>query len=231
MEGRLVLCDIDGTLIDAKGAGLEALREAGREVFGGEGPPLNLCGATDGGIVRDYFSHFGEEYSEVRVQEFYRTYLLRLEENFSEDSFEGVVLPGVPGFLEVLQDRGACLSLLTGNIARGAQVKVRHFGLDQFFAAGAYGDDHHDRNELGPIALARASREFGKSFEASHSIVLGDTPKDIQCAKRIGALAVCVSTGSFQRAELLEAGADLVFDDLSNHQDCLAALESTGEQV
>ena len=221
MQGRLILCDIDGTLVDTAGAGLEALRGAARELFGGEGPPLNLCGATDGGIVRDYLAFFEEPYEEARVEEFYSTYLRHLDEQLSSGSFAGRVLPGVVSLLNGLSERGATLGLLTGNIARGAAAKVAHYGLAEYFDFGAYGDDHHDRNQLGPVALRRAEEGTGITFFSSGTIVLGDTPKDIACAKHINAIAVCVATGSFGVEKLKEEGADLVFSSFENHDQCI----------
>ena len=130
--------------------------------------------------------------------------------------FDGVLLPGVKELLEALRGAGATMGLLTGNIAAGAQAKVGHFGLAEFFAFGAYGDDHHDRNRLGPIAVDRAERHCGRRFSASDTVVVGDTPKDIACGKSLGALTLCVATGNFGAEELRREGADVVVEDFTD---------------
>jgi phosphoglycolate phosphatase-like HAD superfamily hydrolase len=104
--------------------------------------------------------------------------------------------------------------LLTGNTEQGAGIKVRHFGLADYFAFGAYGCDHADRNRLGPIALQRAEAHAGKAFSAKETWIIGDTPKDIACAKAIGARCLAVATGSFSIEQLQSHGADLVVASL-----------------
>ena len=118
--------------------------------------------------------------------------------------------------LDHMCGREAVLGLLTGNIAGGAEIKTRHFGLSAYFGFGAYGDDHHDRNRLGPIALKRAAQRTGRRFSGEETVVIGDTPKDIACGRAIGALTVCVATGMFTAAQLRSHGADLVVDDFAD---------------
>ena len=215
MHGTLVLFDVDGTLLDTRGAGMAALRRAARELHGQESPELDLAGATDSGIVRGILEAFGVEASEENVAAYYACYLLYLEENLAGSDYDGEVLPGVVELLAGLEEAGATLGLLTGNIARGAALKVGHFGLGSYFEFGAYGDDHHDRNELGPIALRRAQAAAGRAFAASATVIVGDTPKDIACGKALGATTLCVATGSFTVDQLREAGGDVVVDDLA----------------
>jgi len=226
MHGRLVLFDVDGTLIDTRGAGLEALRRAGNELHGGEVPRLELCGATDSGLARHILGSFGVEVNESSVSEFYDAYLVYLGEHLGSGDFEGEVLPGVPELLHALREAGATLGLLTGNIAVGAEVKLSHFELSGFFTFGAFGDDHHDRNELGPIAMARAERAHGKSFVAAEAVVVGDTPKDIACGKALGAGTLCVATGNFSAETLRAKGADLVVDDFRRPNEVVSALRA-----
>jgi phosphoglycolate phosphatase-like HAD superfamily hydrolase len=213
MSGRLVLFDIDGTLIDAGGAGMAALRQAALELYGDEGPALDLAGSTDSGILRQIFASMDIEYTDGRAGEFYDRYLVHLEANTAGDGFPGRLLPGVGRLLELLDLTEATLGLLTGNIARGAAIKTRHFQLDGFFGFGAYGDDHHDRNKLGEIALSRAAAVTGRRFSGRDTVVVGDTPKDIACGRAIGAVTICVATGSFSQNELRAHGADVVLDD------------------
>jgi phosphoglycolate phosphatase-like HAD superfamily hydrolase len=121
----------------------------------------------------------------------------------------------VAGLLERLAGDGSvAVGLLTGNIAGGAQAKMRHFGLDHHFPFGAFGDDHHDRNELGPVALERASGHAGRSFSPRETLVIGDTPEDIRCAQAMGARCLAVATGSFSAAQLREHGAEIVVESL-----------------
>lgn len=207
----LYLFDIDGTLVDTGGAGMAALNEATREIFGDEGPPLDLAGATDLGIVLGIHAHFSVEPTPERIASYLALYQERLDWNLANGGFPGRVLGGVTDLLEELTDRSnATLGLLTGNIAGGAASKVRHFGLAEYFAFGAYGCDHADRNRLGPIAMERAAAHAGRPFSAEETWVIGDTPKDIACAKAVGARCLAVATGRFTADELKAHGADEV---------------------
>ncbi len=208
---RLLLFDIDCTLIDTGGAGMAALKQTASELFGAEGPELDLAGSTDWGIVRGMLEHFD---SDMQLEDFYSLYLEKLSPNLA--AFEGKVLPGVTDLLDEVKKSDAFLGLLTGNIAHGAQAKISHYGLDGYFSiqVGAYGDDHYDRNQLGPVALDRASSMHEVDFKANQSVVIGDTPKDIACGQAMGATTLAVATGRFSVAELEAYGADLVVEDL-----------------
>lgn len=211
----LYLFDIDGTLVDTAGAGMAALNEATREFFGGDGPPLDLAGATDLGIVLGLHEHFGIEATPARVADYLAVYQDRLDWNLAHGGFPGRVIPGASELLETLAAKGTgTLGLLTGNTESGAASKVRHYGLDAYFAFGAYGSDHSDRNRLGPIALERAAAHAGRTFLAAETWIIGDTPKDIACAKAIGARCLAVATGRFTVRELADFGADEVVASL-----------------
>ncbi|MDB4781493.1 HAD hydrolase-like protein [Akkermansiaceae bacterium] len=214
-RSKLLLFDVDCTLVDTGGAGLTAIKQACTEVFGGEGPPLDLAGSTDSGIVRGIFAHFGRDYDAALEEIFYQTYLPIMEANLRDESYGGRVLPGVPELLGDCEEEGYTLGLLTGNIERGGLIKVAHYGLAEHFQFGAYGDDHWDRNKLGPFAIERANQHTGKDFTAADVIVIGDTNKDINCAHAIGAPCLAVATGSQSLARLNEAGADLSVEDLT----------------
>jgi phosphoglycolate phosphatase-like HAD superfamily hydrolase len=107
------------------------------------------------------------------------------------------------------------LALLTGNVSRGAQLKLEHYGVWHFFEFGAFADDHHDRNQLGPFAQARAKEKHGREFSATEIDVIGDTPRDIACGKALGARTIAVATGRWKRDELAEHQPDFLIDDLS----------------
>ncbi|MGC4014763.1 MAG: HAD family hydrolase [Luteolibacter sp.] len=212
---KLWLFDIDGTLVDTGGAGMRALQEAATRCFGGEGPPLDLAGSTDLGVVHGILDHFGLEPDNERISTFFRTYLERLEWNLDHGGYPGHVLPGVVPLLERLHaDDTIHLGLLTGNTAEGAATKMRHYGLDHFFPFGAYGCDHADRNLLGPVAADRATKHTGRGFTPDEIVVVGDTPKDIACAKALGASCIAVATGKFTADELRAYGADRVVKTL-----------------
>lgn len=173
----LYLFDIDGTLVDTGGAGIRALEETGHRIFGGSGPPLDLAGSTDLGIVASMHEHFRVTPAPATVAAFFEVYHERLEWNLANGGFPGRVLPGVVTVLNALALKtGAALGLLTGNTATGAAAKMRHFNLAHFFPVGAYGCDHADRNRLGPIALERARAHFAREFSSGETLIIGDTP-------------------------------------------------------
>jgi phosphoglycolate phosphatase len=212
----LYLFDIDGTLVDTGGAGMAALKEATHEIFGAEGPSLDLAGSTDLGIVANIHAYFEVESTRDRFDHYIQIYLAKLDWQLTHGGFPGRVYSGVTELLlKLAGDPDAAVGLLTGNTAGGAATKMRHFGLAAHFAFGAYGCDHADRNRLGPIALTRAAAHSGKNFSAAETWVIGDTPKDIGCAHAIGARCLAVATGQFTAHQLQAAGADQVVESLS----------------
>jgi phosphoglycolate phosphatase len=218
----LYLFDIDGTLVDTGGAGMAALKEATREIFGHDGPPLDLAGSTDLGIIANIHAHFEIEPTQERIETYFEIYLGRLDQNLASGGYAGRVFDGVTDLLTNLQHRpDSTIGLLTGNIAGGAASKMRHFGLAAHFPFGAYGCDHADRNRLGPIALERAARHAGKTFTPAETWVIGDTPKDIACAHTIGARCLAVATGQFTAEQLEAHGADQVVETLNQALDSI----------
>ena len=217
----LWLFDIDGTLVETGGAGMRALQEAIVEHFGGNGPALDLAGSTDLGLLTMIAGHFGLDDGVEEAEGFFATYLRRLDWNLAHGGFPGKVLPGVVDLLESLAATpGVTVGLLTGNIAAGAAAKMRHFGLDRHFAFGAYGCDYADRNRLGPVALERAARHAGRRFTPEETVVIGDTPKDIDCARAMGSGCVAVATGRFTVEDLRAAGATQVVATLEGLMPC-----------
>lgn len=233
----LLLFDIDGTLVDTGGAGLRALRAALLDEFdlhehAAAFPPLDLAGSTDGGVVRLLFSHFTIPLTPETVERFYARYHRQLRHELRTwGRKNGRLLPGVSRLIHRLahhpeQAAHFALGLLTGNIARGAHTKISSYGLGDIFAFGAYGDDHHDRDALGPVAIARAERHTGRRFATGEVFIIGDTPKDIRCARACGAWAVAVATGRFRVDELAEHQPDLL---LASFEDTDAFLNGIAE--
>lgn len=222
---RLLLFDIDGTLVDTRGAGLTALLDAVEEVFETdrrEVPPLDLAGATDYGVVEWLFQQLGRV-PEAELRDRYLTvYLKHLQRRLDEPQFAGVALPGVRILLEALgqvqaaEEERVALGLLTGNVREGAMRKLRRFDLAHWFGEGAFGDDAADRNLLGPIAVQRFDERLGRGFGPDQVLVIGDTTRDVACAQAMGARCLAVATGTHERERLERAGAWRCVDDLTD---------------
>lgn len=231
MVRRLILFDIDGTLVDTMGAGLVSLQNGFFEAFpqceGRDFPPLDLGGATDSGVAQFLFDHFEIEHSGETRERFFQSYADDLEATFlKEEETQGCALPGV---LRLLDELSKCdhyeLALLTGNTMRGAFIKLEKYQIDHHFKTGGFGDDHADRNLLGPIALARASDVHCESFSAEHTLVVGDTLKDINCARAFGAKVLAVSTGAVEQRVLEEANPDAFLTSLADSEETRARIE------
>ena len=216
----LLLFDIDGTLLDTGGAGGAALLDAVEELHGvprEEFPPLELAGATDGGITRGILAHLGVGHERAAVERFHECYLGHLARRLAEPAFPGRLLPGVVALLDELRAmEDVHLGLLTGNLRRGAGMKLARLGIDRYFADGAFGDDAEDRDLLGPVARARMESAAGRRFHLGEIIVLGDTPKDIACARALGARCVALATGKPTREDLAAHSPWMLLDGLAH---------------
>ncbi len=213
---RLVLFDIDGTLIRTQGAGVRAFARTFREEFGLEGATegVRFAGRTDSSLVREILERNGLGYSEDKAQRFFDRYVFWLGHLLEGNG--GGVCAGVGGFLQELRGLAGSprLGLLTGNIRLGAEIKLRRFGLWNEFTMGAFGDDHEDRNQLSRIAQDRGSRLEGRRLRGPEILVVGDTPLDVACGQAIGARTLAVATGGATELELMESRADWVVPDL-----------------
>src|SRR6059058_1953973 len=204
MPKRLLLFDIDGTLIHSGGAGVEALKRALTERFQIEDDlhDIEIAGMTDSGIVISILKKHKIPATAENVAAFLDSYVHFLSKELPRR--KGNLLPGVLELLKKLKNRKhLVLGLLTGNVSRGAQLKLGHYGVWHFFEFGAFADDHHDRNQLGPFARARAREKHGREFSAEEIDVIGDTPHDIACGRVFGARTIAIATGSCPRSELL----------------------------
>lgn len=231
---KLVLFDIDGTLVLTGGAGARAMMQAFEQVFGhrsGAGPTRSLAGVpmagrTDTWIVGQMSRLYGVESDPESLRQFHDTYVTLLAREIHLPGPRKGVLPGVREVLEALTIRdGTHLALLTGNFAAGARIKLEHFDLWRYFLCGAFAEDAPDRNALFPRALARVQACGGPGFAPSEVVIVGDTPLDIEVARAGGARSVGVATGSFDVDTLRNSGADVALEDLS---DLPAALEALG---
>ena len=225
MQKKLLLFDIDGTLITSGGAGEHALRLGIKDRFGVDEDlrGIEIAGRTDSGIARQFFAKHALPDTPGNTASFFEGYLEHLAILLPKK--EGRLLPGILELLDVLKSRDdVVLALLTGNLARGAQLKLTHYGVWDYFEFGAYADDHHDRNQLGHFARTRAKERHGVEFPAERIYVLGDTPHDITCARAIGAKAVAIATGQYTHAQLAGHAPDFLFDDFGNVNAVVSAL-------
>jgi phosphoglycolate phosphatase len=214
---RLLLFDIDGTLVHSGGAGMHALKLALAERHGinDDLHDIEIAGMTDSGIVLSILQKHKIPETNERVTAFLDSYVHFLSLELPQR--KGKLLPGVLELLEKLKSRKQLvLGLLTGNVSRGAQLKLEHYRVWHFFEFGAFADDHHDRNQLGPFARARAKEKHGHEFSAAEIDIIGDTPRDIACGKALGARTIAVATGRWSREELAKHDPDFLIDDLSD---------------
>ena len=226
---RLYLFDIDGTLVITGGAGQRAMNRAFHDVFGipEAFKGIDLAGRTDTSIVGDAFRRLGMPGEPDEVARFRSRYLVCLQDEVPRPGTGKRVLPGIAPLLDALQPHDHnFLALLTGNYADAAEVKLAHFDLWRYFRCGAFGEDHGDRNHLVPVALERARQKgLPPHVEPAHTVVIGDTPRDIACAHAHGARCLAVATGEYSADALTRAGADVVFEDLRDTPAVLHALK------
>jgi len=215
----VLLFDIDGTLLLTGGAGLASLRGAMRDEFGVSDPfQVELSGRTDRGIAAELFARHAIENCEPNWQRFRDAYLRQLA--LELPLRQGSVLPGVLSLLGTLSARpDVALGLLTGNVRRGAALKLEHYRLHSYFAFGGYGDDHSHRDLVAASALYAARQHLNSPHRDVW--VIGDTPLDIRCARAIGARSLAVATGSHPQDELQACEPDLLLPTLESADDFL----------
>ena len=212
---NVFLFDIDGTLIDAGGAGQAAMEASLATEFGADQPVsgISTAGRTDRAIAVDLFQFHGIDINDDHWSRYLQTYF-RLLPNALQTR-PGVVLPGVPALLEQLHGRDDVkLGLLTGNFAQGAQLKLAHYGLDHHFPFGGFGDDHLDRDDVARDALQKVQLRH-PGVPSDRIWVIGDTPSDIRCGRAIGAKVVAVATVMFPADKLEPHQPDILLNDLT----------------
>jgi phosphoglycolate phosphatase-like HAD superfamily hydrolase len=215
---RLVLFDIDGTLIHTGGAGVKAFARALASEFGvPDGTQrLKFGGRTDFSLVRELFTAHQIESSAENFDRFFKAYVLCLQQTIV--NCNGGACPGVLDFFHSLRSRPRppLTGLLTGNIKKGARIKLERFGLWKHFPFGGFADDHEERDQIAAAALRRGRRRLGRGLRGQEVLVIGDTPLDIRCGRSIGAKVLAVATGGASLEDLQRHNPDWAVPDLTH---------------
>ena len=214
---RLVLFDIDGTLVRTGGAGVKAFAKVFETEFGATDgfERLKFSGRTDMSLVREFFGYHNIPASPENFRRFFERYVFWLDHILQES--KTAICPGVWEFIWQLRlmRPAPLLGLLTGNIRLGAEIKLRHFDLWKMFATGAFADDHEDRNQIAAIARQRGCEILQEQLADDQVLVIGDTPLDIRCARAIGSRVLAVATGGASLGELCQHNPDWAVADLN----------------
>ncbi len=226
---KLVLFDIDGTILLTDGAGKRAIHRALTEVFGGTGPDDHpFGGKTDPQIVRELMrmEGHGDPHIDEHISDVLERYVGYLHEELEADADGVRTMPGIHELLDALDARhDVLLGLLTGNLVAGAQAKLAAAGVEfDRFRVGAYGSDHELRDELAAVAQRRAREEHGIEVPGHDVVIIGDTPADLQCGRSIGARAIGVATGHYSVDDLMPYAAAAIFEDLSDTDAVIRAI-------
>jgi phosphoglycolate phosphatase-like HAD superfamily hydrolase len=222
---RLLLFDVDMTLLWSGGAGSAAMVRAFHDLFGIEDgfKRIEFSGRTDRFILAEALRQhrIGGDPLEHQAR-FLERYYAHLPQTLRES--KGKLMPGIPALLDGLSGEQAVrLGLATGNFSRGAEFKLAHFGIGGYFCGGGFGEESEDRD----VVVRNALERVGEGLPAVEGVVIGDTPRDISSAKANGAVAIGVATGGHSVEQLKESGADFVFQDFSDWRSAVATL--TGE--
>jgi phosphoglycolate phosphatase-like HAD superfamily hydrolase len=214
---RLVLFDIDGTLIHTGGVGIRAFARAFETEFGARGAEkLKFSGRTDISLVREFFLLSRIEPSAANFDRFFEAYVFWLQMFIPH--CKGGACRGVLDFYRTLHSRPdpPLAGLLTGNIKKGARIKLERFGLWEKFSFGAFADDHEEREQIAATALKRGSARLHRRLRGEEVLVIGDTPLDIRCARAVGAKVLAVATGGATLEELERHQPDWAVPDLTH---------------
>ena len=226
---KLLLFDVDLTLINSGGAGRRSMTRAFSELFGhGDGLcHVSFAGRTDPAIFREAVQQHGVAWTQDLEDDFRRRYLGHLTREIAIDDANKHIEPGVEALLETLLRRDdVTLALLTGNWRAGAKLKLEHFGLWQHFEFGAFADDAAVRSELPTVAAAKFSQRTRLDISPRQIYVVGETPLDVACAVPFGARAVAGARRFVDSAELKAANPDYFLTDLSDAKAFLGILEA-----
>lgn len=215
-EPTVLLFDIDGTLVDTGGAGRVAMEAAFESVTNLPGTmQFSFGGMTDRAIVREALLRAGGAATDTDIDRVIARYVELLREQLPK-STRYRILPGVEALLTELSRAGNCaIGLGTGNVRAGAELKLAHGGLATRFAFGGFGCDHEDRASLLAVGAERGAKALGVRRDACRVVVIGDTLRDIEAARKIGAECVAVATGGVSHEQLTTGNPDALFQDLT----------------
>jgi phosphoglycolate phosphatase len=214
---RLILFDVDGTLIHTGGAGKDAFARTLASAF--QAPDgvgmVSFAGRTDVSLVRELFGIYGIPAAPENFRKFFDHYVFCLDHVMQRA--DGDACPGVRDFIHDLLTlpEPPKLGLLTGNIRLGAEIKLRRYGLWETFETGGFADDHEERNQIAAAAFERGSRVLGRHLRPKDVVVVGDTPFDVRCAEFIGANILAVATGGAKYHELKSLAPNWLVQDLT----------------
>ncbi|PHR93949.1 MAG: hypothetical protein COA78_32345 [Blastopirellula sp.] len=224
---KIILFDIDGTLVNTDASGKDAMVASFLAVAGLEAitQPIEVSGKTDRGIAHELFSVHGQTMTDAKWDAFLAGYLAGLKANLPQRN--GRVLAGISELLSILDEReDVTLGLLTGNVVQGANLKLTHFEIMHYFPFGGFGDEHPNRDDVARMAHQKAEQHLGTFIAGNQVYVIGDTANDVTCARAIGASAIAVATGKYSSETLAESNPDLLVEDLSDPVPLLSLLDS-----
>lgn len=216
--GYLLIWDIDGTLISTKGVGMKAMSMAFHELYNIKDAfkGVNMAGMLDAVIMKNVYAHHNIKDADVTV--FYRKYSKILEQEVKKLDYS-ITCPGVKALLEALEGTGCFHNVLgTGNIEKGARIKLERDNLNRYFPTGGFGDKEMERWQIIQEAVVNAHNHFNCEFESENIYIIGDTPRDMECGKKLKAKSIGVATGPYSIRELTDCGADHVFENLLDTQ-------------
>ena len=214
---RLVLFDIDGTLVHTGGAGIKAFAKTFATEFNALNgvEKISFAGRTDVNLVREFFGIHRIAATPENFRRFFENYVFWLDQTVAQS--HGGTCRGVVEFIKDLLNlpNPPMLGLLTGNIRLGAEIKLRRYDLWDVFEIGGFADDHEDRNQIAAAAFERGNRVLGQSLRGEEIVVVGDTPHDVRCGRFIGAKTLAVATGGAKLDQLIEHEPDWAVADLT----------------
>lgn len=225
MTQKVIFFDIDGTLLSTGGAGQAAIERALLDEFQLKIPfeGVLTAGRTDRGITDEVLGRYQHENTAENRDRFRIAYLERLPQSLQ--GAPGRLLPQVVELVhELAQHDHITLSILTGNYEAAAWIKLRHYQLDKYFTFGGFGDNEADRDNVAKQALKAARRALDHPVSGRDTMVIGDTPADIRCARAIGAKAIAVATGAYNAEELHPHAPDHLFEDFSSTNDVVSRI-------
>ena len=214
---RLVLFDIDGTLVHTGGAGIKAFARVFAHEFNAHDgiERMKFAGRTDISLVREFFGLHNIPATPENFERFFELYVHQLEHTLIDSRKDEC--PGIRQLVNGLRalPEPPMIGLLTGNIQLGAEIKLRRFGLWEEFEMGGFADDHEERDQIAHAARRRASRLLRRELHGDEIVVIGDTPLDIRCGRAIGAKVLAVATGGATFEELKKHTPDWAVNDLT----------------